>query len=405
MAGNLTTLARASRQLTALYVKQTLRSIHKTNSSTRYGQGKRNSVWKYFRNPWFAAVAVSSVGSLSWIGYKYMVKKDDFIKVTRVYAKSQDSDIDRDNKMPRSKQYNFIAQAVEMTAPTVVHVETAATNRTMFGDVVMHGSGSGFIISEDGLVLTNAHVIERAYAVKVKLYDGSELAGEVIDVDIDADLALIKLKTKKKLPAMALGSSSQLRPGEWVIAMGSPLSLTNTITAGIVSTVHREVPGLHSGIQYIQTDAAINDGEAIGINTMKAVVSGISFAIPIDVAKEFLKNAQLRSSTSKTRRSRMDYYIGISMLTLTPSILGEIQARTDKLDDITTGVFLPNVAAGSPAYRAGLRGGDVITEVNGKSVKASKEIYNIVKAGEAMQVKVRRGTDDFTFFVTPESKF
>lgn len=214
-----TTLARASRG--SILVRRGLRFIHNTN---RNGiKNDPSTFWSVVRYRWLTAIVGTSVGFISWVGYNYAGQHHVAFNMPTIYAKSKDDD-DDDGKMPRSKQYNFIAQAVEMTAPTVVHVETAATNRTFFGDVVTHGSGSGFIVSQDGLVLTNAHVIERAHAVKVKLFDGSELPGEVIDIDVEADLALIKLNTKVRtactpanwtlsLEYIALNSSKHLENG------------------------------------------------------------------------------------------------------------------------------------------------------------------------------------------------
>ncbi|CAE1315992.1 HTRA2 [Acanthosepion pharaonis] len=185
-------------------------------------------------------------------------------------------------------------------APAVVYIEVA--NRHPYYTVL--SNGSGFIVKEDGLILTNAHVVVNRHKVIVKLQDGTKVEGKVLLVDPVSDLAAIKINVAG-LPILNLGESNSLRPGEWVIAMGSPLSLTNTVTSGIVSTPHRGSAELglhHRNMTYIQTDAVINfgnsggplvnlDGEAIGINTLK-VATGISFAIPSDYAKGFLHKAE-----------------------------------------------------------------------------------------------------------------
>ena len=192
------TLVRASRG--SLFIRRNLRFIHSRNQNGI--NNERSKSWHHIRYRWLTGMAATCVGFITWVGFNYSSKHHIAFNIPTIYAKSKEDD--DDNKVPRSKQYNFIAQAVEMTAPSVVHVETAAKNRTVFGDVVMHGSGSGFIVSQDGLVLTNAHVVERAHAVKVKLFDGSELPGEVIDADIEADLALIKLRAKVAIKGLLI---------------------------------------------------------------------------------------------------------------------------------------------------------------------------------------------------------
>ena len=205
----------------------------------------------------------------------------------------------------------FLADAASAVAPAVVNIEvTSGESSFPWGDRTLTG-GSGVIVHENGLILTNAHVLKAMENVigmngtlKITMKDERVFRGRVELLDKKTDLAIVKVDCEEKLPAARLGDSSRLRTGEWVVALGSPMFLQNTVTAGIISCVDRKSTDLHiygSRTDYIQTDAAINsgnsggplvnlDGEVIGINTFKALmVEGVSFAIPIDTAKVMLK--------------------------------------------------------------------------------------------------------------------
>uniref|UniRef100_A0A0B6ZY23 Serine protease HTRA2, mitochondrial n=1 Tax=Arion vulgaris TaxID=1028688 RepID=A0A0B6ZY23_9EUPU len=198
---------------------------------------------------------------------------------------------------------NFMADVVEQAGPAVVFLEIKGKH-PLTGRPVTLSNGSGFIVRSYGIIITNAHVVANKSTVSVKLQDGRVMEGQVTAVDPISDLAAVKIAAKD-LPVIPLGDSSDIRPGEWVIAMGSPLSLSNTVTCGIVSSVQRasrELGLRNKDMDYIQTDAVINfgnsggplvnmDGKAIGINTMK-VTTGISFAIPADYAIKFLNKAE-----------------------------------------------------------------------------------------------------------------
>ncbi|KAJ7392390.1 Serine protease htra2, mitochondrial [Desmophyllum pertusum] len=288
---------------------------------------------------------------------------------------------------PRSATFNFIADAVEIAAPAVVYIEVTGLHAGRFGFMDHVGptsSGSGFIVTED-----------------VKLKDGREFSGTVVDIDLENDLAVVKLDTRKnlKFPTLTLGSSSSIRPGEWVVAMGSPLQLSNTITAGIVG---------NSGGPLVNLD-----GHVIGINAITVrFAAGISFSIPIDTAKDFLSQAIERvksgNYTGSSRSPRKPlaphqrWYIGVSMLTLTPQILEELRWRDQSFNKVESGVLVPQVNYGSPAHKAGLQPGDIITKMNGNNIASNKEVYQHVLKGETLHVEVKRGRQYLKFTIHPE---
>ncbi|KAJ8026376.1 Serine protease HTRA2, mitochondrial [Holothuria leucospilota] len=341
---------------------------------------------------------------------------------------------------PRSKRFNFIADAVEVAAPAVVYIEIQG-RVPLRREQIPISNGSGFIVSADGLILTNAHVVAnkmvRNQEVMVKLYDGRVVKGDVIAIDSVSDLAAVKVNTIDKLPTLRMGKSSKLRPGEWVIAMGSPLALSDTITAGIVSTVNRKSKelGLNKNIDYIQTDASINmgnsggplvnlDGEAIGINTMM-VTAGISFAIPSDYALDFLEKVKkfqneekgdlekgssgmfgwLSGSKPSTAvdmsRGLKKGYIGITMLTLSPPILSDLRQRARDFPNVSHGVLVYRIVIGSPAQMAGIQAGDVITHIDSQPINTAEDVFKVVHATKPITVTIIRGQNTLKMEVTP----
>ncbi len=239
------------------------------------------------------------------------------------------------------------------------------------------GAGSGFIISSDGLILTNNHVVENADTIKVRLADEREFAAEVIGTDPQSDVALIKVDSKN-LPTLPLGDSDKLEVGEWVIAIGSPFELSQTVTVGVVSAKGRSRIGINDYENFIQTDAAINPGnsggpllnihgEAVGINT--AIFSrnggymGIGFAIPVNMAKNIQQ--QLLKEGKVTRG-----WLGVVI-----QDVNEDLARSFDLDK-TEGILVAEVAGDSPAGKAGLQPGDVILSLNGKQIEDVAALRN-----------------------------
>jgi serine protease Do len=245
---------------------------------------------------------------------------------------------------------------------------------------MVKGNGSGVIISADGDVLTNNHVVQGADDIMVTLNDGRKLKAKVIGRDTFSDIAILKIQGATKLKPARLGVSKTLRPGEWVIAVGSPLGFDHTVTVGIVSALSRQVPDINANVEFIQTDAAINpgnsggplvnlNGEVVGINTAIAgAAQSIGFAIPVDVAK---KIAQDLVSTGHVTRP----WIGITMAELKPDL-----AKSLGIPENVQGIIVAQVMPGSPAAKSGFQQGDIIQRVNGTMVKTPKEIQELVRA-------------------------
>uniref|UniRef100_A0A8C9N6T1 Serine protease HTRA2, mitochondrial n=1 Tax=Serinus canaria TaxID=9135 RepID=A0A8C9N6T1_SERCA len=300
------------------------------------------------------------------------------------------------------------------TAPALVYVEIVGRH-PFLGREVPISNGSGFVVSPDGLIVTNAHVVANRRRVRVKLASGDMYDAVVQDVDQLADIATIKIKPKHPLPTLPLGRSAEVRQGEFVVAMGSPFALQNTITSGIVSSAQRgsrELGLAASDMEYIQTDAAIDfgnsggplvnlDGEVIGVNTMK-VTSGISFAIPSDRLRKFLQKEEQRKSSWFGNAESKRRYIGVMMLTLTPSILAELKLRDPTFPDISYGVLIHKVIIGSPAHQAGLKAGDVVLEINGTVSRRAEDVYEAVRTQQSLALLVRRGYDTLLLSVVPE---
>ncbi|MGZ5179166.1 MAG: DegQ family serine endoprotease [Ramlibacter sp.] len=260
-------------------------------------------------------------------------------------------------------------------------------------EIPIHGLGSGFIVSPDGLVLTNAHVVKDASEVTVKLTDRREFRAKVLGSDPKTDVAVLRIDAHN-LPVVQLGDAKALRPGEWVAAIGSPFGFENTVTAGVVSAKGRSLPD-DSGVPFIQTDVAVNPGnsggplfnargEVVGINSQiysqSGGYQGVSFAIPIDVATRV---QQQIVATGKVQHARL----GVAVQEVNQAI-----ADSFKLDK-PEGALVASVQKGSPADKAGLQPGDVIRAVNGQPVVASGDLpaaIGLSKPGDKVQLKVVR---------------
>ncbi|NJK52505.1 MAG: PDZ domain-containing protein [Leptolyngbyaceae cyanobacterium SU_3_3] len=298
---------------------------------------------------------------------------------------------------------NFISNVVDQNGDAVVRINSSRTanNRSRQGGRVQ-GTGSGFIIKADGLVMTNAHVVDRASSVTVTLRDGREFTGRVVGEDPLTDVAVVKIEANN-LPTVNLGNSDQIRSGEWAIAIGNPLGLDNTVTAGIISGTGRsssEIGAPDRRVSFIQTDAAINPGnsggpllnqrgEVIGMNT--AIIGGaqgLGFAIPINRAQQI--------ANQLVDKGTVDHpYLGVQMVDLTPARRDDLN-RASELGmkvEADRGVLIMEVAQNSPAARSGLRKGDVILAINGQPVKASNDVQQVVEVstiGRDLAIEINR---------------
>ncbi|HWP90627.1 MAG TPA: DegQ family serine endoprotease [Thermodesulfobacteriota bacterium] len=269
-----------------------------------------------------------------------------------------------------------------------------------FGDVPgeefrQRGLGSGFIISEDGYIITNNHVVEKANDIDVILENGEKYKAKVIGKDPKTDLALLKIDPKRRLPAVGFGNSDLLEIGDWVVAIGNPFGLGHTVTAGIVSAKGRSL-GLGAYDDFIQTDAAINpgnsggplfnlDGQVVGVNT--AIIAGgqgIGFAIPSSMAKNVIE--QLKDSGKVVRG-----WLGVLVQQITPEIAESMNFKEPK------GALVADVTPGGPAEKAGIKRGDVIVEFNGNRINDMADLPKIVAAtppGTQSEVKYIRNGDE-----------
>lgn len=326
-------------------------------------------------------------------------------------------------KSAETANSNFIAVAVEQVGPAVVRIDSSRkiTNdlpdalrspffRRFFGnnspaepkERVERGTGSGFILSKNGQIITNAHVVSGAQTVEVTLKDGRTFEGRVIGVDSVTDVAVVKISAND-LPVVKLGKSAGLAPGQWAIAIGNPLGLDNTVTAGIISAIGRsssQVGVPDKRVSFIQTDAAINPGnsggpllndmgEVIGVNTaIRADAQGLGFAIPVETAQ--------RVAEQLISKGKVDHpFLGVQMVDLTPTLRKEINENNDLKLKINRdqGVLIVRVMDNSPAAQAGIQQGDVIQKVEGKSVKSAAEVQAKVESsqiGENLQLEIVR---------------
>lgn len=267
------------------------------------------------------------------------------------------------------------------------------------------GTGSGFIISADGLILTNHHVVDGADEIKVRLTDNREFTGKVLGSDAKTDIAVVKIEAKD-LPYLTMGNSDELKVGEWVAAIGSPFGLDNTVTSGIVSAKSRKLPS-DQYVPFIQTDVAVNPGnsggplfnmkgEVVGINSQIFSTSGgfmgLSFAIPSNLAMQ-IKDQLVKNG--KVTRGR----IGVVIQSVTQDLAESFGMKAPK------GAIVSQVEKDGPAAKAGLQEGDIITAVNGKAIDDSVDMPVIIGSmapGSIAKLSIIRNNKDMTLDVKVE---
>ncbi|AFY94954.1 HhoA/HhoB/HtrA family serine endopeptidase [Chamaesiphon minutus] len=333
---------------------------------------------------------------------------------------------------------SFITQVVDKAGPAVVRINASTTVNTrsatdgsddplfrrFFGNgstspnrsterEIRQGTGSGFVIDNNGRIITNAHVVSGASRVTVTLRDGRTIPGRVRGLDLVTDVAVIEVD-QKNLPSIPLGNSDLIKSGEWAIAIGNPLGLDNTVTAGIISGTGRtsaEIGARDKRVNYIQTDAAINPGnsggpllnaagQVIGVNTaILRGTQGLGFAIPINTAQ--------RIASQLIANGKVEHpFLGIQMIDLNAQLKEDINSDPNaniKLD-VEQGSLIARVVRNSPAASAGIRSGDVIQSVNGKPVQNSNQVQQAIektKIGSSFPVQVRRNGQTITLNVTP----
>ena len=322
-----------------------------------------------------------------------------------------------------SRAASSYADAAQVALPSVVHIFTSQEVRSpkhpflndpvfrhFFGDRFgedsqrRSGLGSGVVVSRDGYVLTNNHVIESADAIEIASNDGQRYKATVVGTDPESDLAVLRIAGSHRMPAISFGSSDTLRVGDVVLAIGNPFGVGQTVTSGIVSALGRTHLGINTFENFIQTDAAINPGNSggalidvqgrlVGINT--AIYSqsggsmGIGFAIPISLATSVLE--QIVTSGRVTRG-----WIGIEVQEITPELAESFGLKG------TDGALIAGVMRGSPAEQAGIRPGDVLTGVAGTPIKDPQTMLERIARlapGESSKLSIRRDGQDYALAV------
>ncbi|HBJ2621153.1 TPA: trypsin-like peptidase domain-containing protein [Clostridium botulinum] len=350
------------------------------------------------------SLAIALVGGIFGSGITYLLVKDNISAAQyKNYAPSIFTQETSSGTLSTTEAFNKVA-------PAVVIVSTKGLSNSGFFPQEVEGIGSGFIINEDGYILTNYHVIQGANEVKVTLSDGKEVNATVVNYDEAKDVAMIKIEDGTKVPAVAeLGDSEALVPGDQVIAIGTPLSkeFAQTLTQGVISAVNRNVASQSgTSVNLIQTDAAINPGnsggplvnskgQVIGINSMKigtqlsgTSVEGMGFAIPINEVKEKIDSL-----------SKPILNLGIQVR--------EIDNNLAKRYDLPEGIYVAGVEEFSPAEKSGVKVGDVITKFDGKNITTFNELKELKsgkEVGDKVKIQVVRDGKNIDLEITLEEK-
>ena len=334
-----------------------------------------------------------------------------------------------------SNERNFVSNAVKAVGPAVVRIDTERSiERQQFDPTLLdpllrdllgepgilpdreRGQGSGVIIDSNGLVLTNAHVVERVDQVSITLADGAICEGQVLGTDSITDLALVKIQDKINSKFAPLGDSEKLEVGDWAIALGTPYGLEKTVTLGIISSLHRDINSLgfsDKRLDLIQTDAAINpgnsggplinsNGEVIGINTLvrSGPGAGLGFAIPINLARR-VSNQLLKDGEV------IHPYLGVQLISLTAKIAKEHNNDPNSLLQLPerSGALVQSIVPNSPAEKAGLKRGDLVIAAEDIVINEPKALLDEVekaKIGKTFPLLIVRNNEEIKVNIKPE---
>ncbi len=363
---------------------------------------RKSSMRKHMRAIAILVLAAVAGSLITAVGFSfaipYFVEKQ--VKQTQQYENFDGEDYVAPAPSSDTGEGMTITDVAAKVGPAVVGIVAQVPQASLFGMNYATASGSGFIISEDGLVATNHHVIEGAKEITVMLSNGESKKATVVGADATSDLAVVKMESGKYYSA-SLGNSGALRVGDQVVAIGNPLGqvFAGSVTVGYVSALNRSVSTGNKTMNLIQTDAAINEGnsggplvnlrgEIIGINTMKMAatgVEGLGFAIPMDEARPIIEDL------SDYGYVKGRPVIGISGRNITSDV--------SKYYGYPEGIFVEAVSEGSAAKKAGIRRGDIITRFNGERVKNMDELNtrkNKLKAGDTVSIELDRSGEILT---------
>lgn len=388
-------------------------------------RGGIESMKKILREPYKFIFILVILAFAFGVLAKTFIDKLDIFKSKELIAEDGATVSARSLEIARelSEAFSYVA---EKAAPAVVYIETekvVSIPRNLFpfdffGDEFFkrffsipryrqRGAGSGFIISQDGYVVTNNHVIQGAQKITVKLVDGRSFKAKVVGTDPFSDIALLKIKANN-LPILILGNSDLIKVGEWVIAIGNPFGLSHTVTVGVISAKGRSGIGISDIEDFIQTDAAINPGnsggpllnlkgEVIGMNTAIFTRSGgymgIGFAIPSNIVKTVVEQLKTKGKIERG-------FLGVYIQDLTPALAKELGLK------IKEGALITEVMPGSPAEKAGLKEKDVIISYNGEPVRNASDLKNYVlltKPGTEVDLRVIRNGKEIIIKVKIEA--
>lgn len=403
-------------------VKETMKQAIPTQKGQAYINVKehRSKIWK-------TAIAACLLTVFLFIGFGLGMNSAGYFSGAGKIADTKQPD-NNGTQTPAPiagiAEGNSISGIVDRTGGAVVAIETESRTKNpwsgsndqfwrYFGRTpdqgqTVQGLGSGFIISADGYILTNNHVIEGASSIKVQLLGIEEsLTAKVIGADASLDLAVLKIEAARELPVIALGDSDNISVGDWAVAIGNPYGLDHTVTMGVISAKGRPLTIDNQQFKnLLQTDASINPGnsggpllnlkgEAIGINT--AITSqgqGLGFAIPINTVREVLQELIEQGKVSRP-------WLGVSITDITQEIADYLRTN------ITDGVVIAEVMSNSPAQQAGLRQGDIILEINKQKIKKSEEVTELIggsQVGAQIEILIIRNNAYKTISATLAEK-